>query len=152
MCTLASKMDGFVQIDRMQLVALFLYDYAIEDGVGPECLQFSTEMGDISVSGKEISGRELMKKSDTVLVVQVQDRNGIRRKRIASTATTPSVQPKSNNKKQTTTKKKKKGKKKKQLTATSKESTTPTKPNYEGTADKEERSKHNNDDSNDKFG
>ena len=51
MCTLASNMEGFEGIDRMQQVARLLHDYAIENGVGPECLQFSTEMGNISVMG-----------------------------------------------------------------------------------------------------
>jgi hypothetical protein len=142
-------MKDFEGIDRMQPVSPFLHDYAPENGVGPECLQFSTAMGDISVTGEKISGGELMRKPETALVLQVQDIDGTGRKRVASTTTTPSVQPKSNKKKKTTTKKKQKSKKKKQLTVTSKASTKPTEPNYEGTADEEERSKHDNDGSND---
>ena len=69
-----------------------------------------------------------------------------------STTITPNVQPKSNEKKKTTTKKKQKSKNKKQLTVSSKESTKPTRLNYEGTADKEERSKNDNEGSNNKSG
>ena len=80
MCTLASEARDYEGIDRMQPVAPFLHEFSTEHGVGPKCLRFLPEMGDISVPGGKISGGEIMNKSETVLIVQAQDRDGTRRK------------------------------------------------------------------------
>jgi hypothetical protein len=95
MCTLASKVRDYKGIDRMQPVAPFLHEFAIDHSVGPKCLRFSTEMGDISVPD-QTRGRELMRKSETVLVVEVQDRDGTKRKWGMGNPATPTVQLKSN--------------------------------------------------------
>ena len=118
----------------MQPVAPFLHDYETANGVGPECLQFSTTRGDISVLG-QTSGRELMRRTDKILLVHVGDRDGTRGKQGASTPDTPMVQPKSTKKTKTNTKKKQKNKTKQEPTETNKESGKPSNPNKEGTVD-----------------
>ena len=62
MCTLANKARDYKGIGRMQPVALLLHEFAIDHKVGPKCLQFSTEMREISVPGDSISGGELLSK------------------------------------------------------------------------------------------
>ena len=80
MCILANETRVYEGIDRVQPVAPFLCDFETDHNVGPTCLRFSTEMGDISVPGDSTSGGELLRKSETVLIVQVQDRDRTRRK------------------------------------------------------------------------